>query len=990
VSSDAGTTYDRIAGRPEPVPADDARAALLAFGITPATLAALPGEVDRNVLVEDTSGQRFVLKLGGGDVAAADFQRHVLERLATIPDLTVPQVFATTDGTPHTWTEVAGSRTFARLLTWVPGRMLHDLPHRTPLLLEELGELAGRCCVALADLEPPASIGSHHWDMAAAGAGIRQCLEHLAPDERRAVDRVLQWLDDLVAPHLADLPRGVVHQDLNDHNVLATQDADGTHHVSGVIDVGDALRTIRVAELAVAAAYVMRGTDDPLAALRSACRGFGRVVSLTDAEAAVVFPLAVARLCLNAVTWRQRDVTEGGNSYARDRMRGSWPAVLALSELSPVRAEGHVRAALGREPHPDVVRIGRWLSEAADPGPLLAGSAQPAWLDLTPGSDLFDDPRTTPRDATAAEVARQRAAARLPLGSFGEVRLERAGRRRTGAAEPASLSLALDVFAATGTEVLAPLTGIVRVADDGCVALLHTPVDGPPAVSTFRGITSALSPGDEVARGDVLGRVTGDDGVQVQLTSAALAGTGTARWCRVSERDVVLREYADPTPLLGGPSAPQPRPSLDDVLRQRETRFARSQRAYYARPMSLVRSSGAWLTDEDGYHYLDAVNNVSHVGHAHPAVVEAAARQMRKLNTNSRFVYRVLGEYTERLAATLPRGLDVVFLVCTGSEANDLALRMARVATGREDVLVIDGAYHGNTTAVTGISPNRYRQTGGAGKPPTTHEVAQPNGYRGFFSYDDADAGSKYAGLVGAEAGRLVSEGRAPAAFIAESLMGTAGQIVHPDGYLPAAFAAARAAGALCISDEVQVGFGRLGDDAFWGFEVNGAQPDIVTMGKPIGNGHPLAAVVTSAEIAEAFDNGMRYFNTFGGNPVSCAVGLAVLDVMEREGLQRRGDEVGRRLLAGLQGLMSRHPLIGDVRGQGLYIGVELVRDRETLEPAAAEARIVAERMKEEGVVLIPNGEFDNVLKLKPPMVFSHDDADLLLDRLDAVLTQGW
>jgi 4-aminobutyrate aminotransferase-like enzyme len=476
----------------------------------------------------------------------------------------------------------------------------------------------------------------------------------------------------------------------------------------------------------------------------------------------------------------------------------------------------------------------------------------------------------------------------------------------------------------------------------------------------------------------------------VQVTSPALAGAGAARWCRVSDRDIALREYADPTPLLGGPRAPQPTPSLDDVLQQRETRFARSQRAYYVRPMSLVRSAGAWFTDEDGYQYLDAVNNVSHVGHAHPAVVDAAARQMRKLNTNSRFVYRVLGEYTERLAATLPDGLDVVFLVCTGSEANDLALRMARVATGREDVLVIDGAYHGNTTAVTGISPNRYKQVGGMGKPPTTHEVAQPNCYRGLFRYDDWNAAGKYAGSVATEARRLVSEQRAPAAFIAESLMGTAGQIVHPAGYLPAAFDAARAAGALCISDEVQVGFGRLGEDAFWGFEVNGARPDIVTMGKPIGNGHPLAAVVTSAEIAEAFDNGMRYFNTFGGNPVSCAVGLAVLDVMEREGLQRRGVEVGRRLQAGLKALAEHHPLIGDVRGQGLYIGVELVRDRDTLEPAAAEARIVAERMKEEGIVLIPNGELDNVLKIKPPMVFVHDDADLLLDRLDAVLTQGW
>lgn len=972
---------------------DDARAALHAFAIRPATLTELPGEVDRNVLVEDVTGRRFVLKFGGGDVTAADFQQQVLERLATVPGLAVPRVVPTADGRPHLWTEIASRKTFARLLTWVPGRMLHDLPHRTPLLLEELGVLAGRCVVALADLEAPASLGSHHWDMSSAGAGIRECVEHLAPDEHRAVDRVLGWLDELVTPSLRDLPRGVVHQDLNDHNVLTTADPDGTHHVSGVIDVGDALCTIRVAELAVAAAYVLRGTDDPLAALRAVCRGFGRVAELSEAEAALVFPLAVARLCLNAVTWQQRDVTEDGDAYARDRMRGSWPAVIALSELSPWRAQGHVRAAFGWEPYPDVVRVSQWLADRADPGPLLRPPAEAHWLDLTPGSDLFDDPRTSPGGAIAAAAVRLRAAGRLPLGAYGEVRQERAGRRTTGAAEPATTSLALDVFAAPGAEVLAPLPGLVHVVvpADRCVVLLHAPGDAPPALTSWRGIVSTLSPGDEVTRGAVMGRVADGDGLQVQVMSAVgRSATDDTRWCRVSERDVLLREYVDPAPLLKGLRSPLPSLSLEEVLRQRAARFARSQRAYYARPMSLIRSAGAWLTDEDGYQYLDAVNNVSHVGHAHPAVVEAAARQMRKLNTNSRFVYRVLGEYSERLAATLPDGLDVVFMVCTGSEANDLALRMARVATGRQDVLVIDGAYHGNTTAVTGISPNRYKQVGGAGKPPTTHEVAQPNGYRGLFRYAEPNAAAKYAGLVDADARRLVSEQRPPAAFIAESLMGTAGQIVHPDGYLPAAFAAARAVGALCISDEVQVGFGRLGDEAFWGFAVNGAKPDIVTMGKPMGNGHPLAAVVTTAEIAAAFDNGMRYFNTFGGNPVSCAVGLAVLDVMEREGLQRRGVEVGRRLQVGLRALMSRHALIGDVRGQGLYIGVELVRDRDTLEPATGEARIVAERMKEEGVVLLPNGEHDNVLKIKPPMVFSHDDADLLLERLDAVLTQGW
>jgi 4-aminobutyrate aminotransferase-like enzyme len=361
---------------------------------------------------------------------------------------------------------------------------------------------------------------------------------------------------------------------------------------------------------------------------------------------------------------------------------------------------------------------------------------------------------------------------------------------------------------------------------------------------------------------------------------------------------------------------------------------------------------------------------------------------MKKLNTNSRFVYEGIATYAERLVSTLPAPLEVVFLVCTGSEANDLALRMARQVTGRTDVMVIDGAYHGNTAAVMGISPNRYKGPGGRGAPSTTHEVVRPDVYRGPFGRNDPDAGRLYAAEVAAMAQRLLDEGNPPAAFIAESLMGTAGNIVFPDGYLHGAFEATRAVGGLCISDEVQVGVGRLGSH-FWGFQAQGVLPDIVTMGKPLGNGHPIAAVVTTREIADAFDDGVKYFNTFGGNPVSCAIGTTVLDIVQGDGLQDRAAEVGGYFLRSLEELRSRQELIGDVRGKGLYLGIELVRDRETKEPAAAEALAVSERMKDAGVVVYPTGAHDNVLKIKPPMIFGHQHVDLFVRTLDQVLTKG-
>jgi 4-aminobutyrate aminotransferase-like enzyme len=405
--------------------------------------------------------------------------------------------------------------------------------------------------------------------------------------------------------------------------------------------------------------------------------------------------------------------------------------------------------------------------------------------------------------------------------------------------------------------------------------------------------------------------------------------------------------------------------------------------------MNLVRGQGSWLFDEHGRAYLDAINNVAHVGHANPRVVRAASAQLARLNTNSRFLYPGIARYAERLTALLPDPLEVVFLVCSGSEANDLAVRIARRVTGRRDMLVVDGAYHGNTSVLTGLSPDRYKGPGGGGPDPTTHEVERPDRYRGRYPYGDAGAGSGYATDVARQIDRLDRLGRPPAGFIAESVMGTAGGIFYPDGYLAPAYATVRAAGGLCIADEIQVGFGRLGD-VFWGFEAQGVVPDIVTMGKPMGNGHPMAAVVTTRAIADAFDTGMKYFNTFGGNPVSCAIGGAVLDEIGEQGLQRHAEVTGRHFRNVLTALAAQHPIIGDVRGRGMYLGVELIREPSTKEPAAAEALWISELMKDEGVIVYPTGPTGSVLKIKPPLTFTTADADLFATVLDEVLRRDW
>ncbi len=351
---------------------------------------------------------------------------------------------------------------------------------------------------------------------------------------------------------------------------------------------------------------------------------------------------------------------------------------------------------------------------------------------------------------------------------------------------------------------------------------------------------------------------------------------------------------------------PHPTKSKIENLALRQSHIGPSLSISYQKPLKILRGFRQYLYDENGRRYLDCVNNVAHVGHCHPTVVEAGQRQMALLNTNTRYLHDLLAEYAERLTATFPDPLNVCYFVCSGSEANELALRLAQTYTDRKDILVVDGAYHGNTARLVDISPYKFNGRGGQGQADYVHITPMPDGYRGQHKGQGIETGEAYARQVLSQMVLAETQGHPIGAFICESLLGCGGQIVLPDGYLAKAFEAVRNSGGVCIADEVQVGFGRVGR-SFWGFELQGVVPDIVTLGKPMGNGHPIAAVITTPEIAATFANGMEYFNTFGGNPVSCAIGMAVLDVIEEEGLQENALVVGRYLLTQLQTLQTNH-----------------------------------------------------------------------------------
>jgi alanine-glyoxylate transaminase / (R)-3-amino-2-methylpropionate-pyruvate transaminase len=428
-------------------------------------------------------------------------------------------------------------------------------------------------------------------------------------------------------------------------------------------------------------------------------------------------------------------------------------------------------------------------------------------------------------------------------------------------------------------------------------------------------------------------------------------------------------------------------PSAEEVLALRQEYLTPALFHYYRKPIMIVEGKAQWLFDEKGRRYLDGIGGIVTVscGHCHPHVVAAAHLQNEILqHTTTIYLNPVVALYARELAAKMPGELKVAYFVNSGSEANDLALLMARAYTGSYDVIALRNGYHGGSQSTMGLTSHhtwKFNVPHGFG----VQHALLPDLYRGPFGRDDPEAGRKYAEDVR----NLIQFGTSGriAGFIAESIQGVGGTIVFPDGYLRHAYAHAREAGGLCIADEVQPGFGRTGTH-YWGFQTQGVIPDIVTMAKGIGNGCALAAVVTTPKIAHTLTSRI-HFNTFGGNPVACAQGRAVLEVIDREGLQANSLRIGARLRAGFARLAKRHTLIGDIRGLGLMLGIELVKDRRTKEPAREECAAAFEACKGLGLLIGKGGLWGNTLRIKPPMIFSEADADLMLAILDEALASA-
>jgi 4-aminobutyrate aminotransferase-like enzyme/Ser/Thr protein kinase RdoA (MazF antagonist) len=914
----------------------------------------LPGELDRNFALD---GHVLKLHAPGTDSAWLDLQDAAMEHVAgRTGGVATPRLVRARDGAPRVTTDDG----VARMLTWVPGTPWARLGTPSAVTLASLGRAVAALDAALVGFEHPALDRPLRWNMMRAGELRAAADEHPAAQagEPAPIARsILARFVERVEPALRLLASQAIHNDANEHNILVGDDG----RVGGLIDFGDVCRAPRACGLAVACAYAMTALAVPEREMLPIVAGYHEVAPLAPDELALLPDLIRTRLAMSVAMAARQRREQPDNDYLLISQDAVTVLLRRLGAAPEELEHLRLRAACGYEAVP-TARAVRAHLQTADLGPVCG----PA-LDFAPVIDFSgDDP---PPPATHPALGRYLEDRRVYTSAAYEAELP--GERRT-------LHLGVDIFLPAGEPILAPLDGIVRdvafrpESNDwgGIVVLDHRTPDGIRFYTLYghldRASTEALAPGDAVRRGDVVGRL-GDERenggwaphLHLQLLTTDLGrGAGAHGVGTLAERDLWESANPDPNLLLGLPGGVRADPprGTAELRSARRTSLSRALSLSYAEPLKIVRGEGAYLYDETGRDYLDFVNNVCHVGHAHPRVVAAAAGQMARLNTNTRYLHDLIVTYARRLTATLPDPLSVVFLVNSGSEANDLALRLARAHTGAREVLVLDHAYHGNLGSLVEISPYKFDGPGGTGRPDHVRVARLPR------SAGDAD-----------DVGRLATAG----AFIAESLPGVAGQIVLPDGYLRAAYTHARAAGAVCIADEVQVGFGRVGR-VFWGFELQGVVPDIVTLGKPIGNGHPIGAVVTTPAIARSFETGMEYFNTFGGNPVSCAAALAVLDVIADERLQQHAKRLGDRIKAGLRELAARHSQVTDVRGEGLFLGVEL---REAGDAAAA-----VEHARRAGVLLSTDGPRRNVIKIKPPLVVGDEEAERLVRTLDEAL----
>ncbi|MDG2405366.1 MAG: aminotransferase class III-fold pyridoxal phosphate-dependent enzyme [Paracoccaceae bacterium] len=995
-----------------------------------ATLQPLAGEYDLNFLAQSSATEGAILKVMRPDCPPelVALQVAALNHLADGLAATIyPKVITTKQGAVSVYCEDAdGNRRLLWLLQHLPGRSYAQSLPKTPDLVANLGRAIGTTDLALENFYHPALDRDFKWNLMQA-LWIEPEISAISDPKRRQILSIIVADFASVVPHLKKLRQQAVHNDINDYNILVTDDFRAPSRVSGLIDLGDMCLAPRICDLAIAAAYVVLDHPNPETALEALVAGYHAENPLKPVEIDLIWPLLQMRLAVSVVNSTLMALTNPSDPYVVVSQADAW-LFLEKNNLHARFLQARLRAACGLPVTAAAAAVQEYLNamrgnfahviyyEMDDEGKGL----EIGDLSQAPMGSLSVEASVWPKnpfEMPAAEAGRvgEEFSTNFPiwLGYYKEPRLIytsptfqkgpwRASDRRT-------VHLGIDIFAPQGTAVSAPLAGRVHAVENrtaaldygGIVILSHETPSGDyfytlyghldPEVCDRLAIGQSIQDGSAFCR---LGDKTQNGGWAPHLhfqLALTIDGIGED-WPGVADPDELwfwTQICPNPAALLNLPDEKTAYVPTDkaQVLLDRRAHFGDNLVLSYADPVMFLRGWKHHLFDEWGRSYLDAYNNVPHVGHSHPRIQAVAADQLKRMNSNTRYLHPARTAFAQKILSKLPVSLEVCYFVNSGSEANELALRLVRAHTSGKGMVTPDHGYFGNTNGAVEISAYKFNAPGGIGQSDWVELVDVADDYRGKFQRDDPDRTQKFADQVDQAVDRLAAKNITLAGWIAETFPSVGGQIIPPHGYLDIVYAKIRAAGGLCIADEVQTGLGRLGE-YYFGFEYQDVVPDMVVLGKPIGNGHPIGIVITTRAIADSFAKGPEFFSTFGGSVLSCRIGKEVLDIIEDEGLQENARAMGGRLLSGLRRLQNKHLCIGDVRGMGLFIGVELVTDQQSKTQATDLSRYVKNRMRAHRILLGSEGPQDNILKIRPPLTIAADDIDMILTVLDHILLE--
>jgi 4-aminobutyrate aminotransferase-like enzyme/Ser/Thr protein kinase RdoA (MazF antagonist) len=982
-------------------------------------LRALDGEFDLNFKAESDDGRCYLLKVmrAGCDTGLVDMQCQALQHIHDSPQvINVPLVVQSkTKRNFETLVDEAGNVRLVWVLSFLEGVNYVGFTPKSPHLISQLGTSIAHLHLALEGFQHQSLQRDLKWNLLQASWVIDSLTVVTDPLRRELLTSVMTdyqaQLDTIRV-----LPSVAIHNDLNDYNLLVSATLSEEPNISGIVDFGDMCSAPRVCDLAIAAAYIVLDHPQPELALSSLVAAYHARLPLSGSELDLIYPLLRSRLAVSVVNSTIEAIDKPDDPYVVISQGPAW-RFLENASINQLLVSARLRVACGLPVTESAARVANYLTqEVRGNCAAIIGMA----LDKAPCHSLSVEGCSVPQNPFELTAGEAITLGNDPvtefdvsLGCYNEPRLIytdsafrlsswKGSNRRT-------VHLGVDVFAPATTEICAPLDGVVKVIENrqasldygGMVIIQHMTPHGDSFYSLYGHLDPAacqrLHQGQKLKAGEVfavLGTSEQNGGwaphLHLQL-AMSIEGLGTD-WPGVAdpdERNFWNALCPSPAALLNLPDERIDYVSVDEseVLQQRQADFGANLKLSYSRPVMLLRGWKHYLFDQWGRPYLDAYNNVPHVGHANPRLQARISEQLKRLNSNTRYLHPVQSALARKVTSKMPEQLSVCFFVNSGSEANELALRLSRAFTGGKDMVTLDHGYHGNTTGAIDISAYKFNAPGGVGKPDWVWLMDIPDVYGGRFRQPEADCAQLYSDQVDDVINGINDMGGKLAGFIAETFPSVGGQIIPPQGYLQRVYRKIRAAGGLCIADEVQTGLGRLGQ-YYFAFEQQEVVPDIVVLGKPIGNGHPIGVVVTTREIADSFAEGPEFFSTFGGSTLSCVVAKEVLDIVDDDALQANALRVGKQALEGFALLKEKHAIIGDVRGIGLFIGIAFVTDQTQRKPATAVATYVVNRLRDHRIFAGLEGPDNNVLKIRPPLTIEADDVVMLLETLDMILSE--